>query len=76
MRTTGLFAVIALAALLLTAGCAVNPKNKTLIVVQNPETKEIIQCKGDPWASWDVYAQTEACAKAYEKAGWVRLGDY
>ncbi len=56
MRTTGLFAVTALVALLLTAGCAANPKNKTLIVVQ--------------------YAQTEACAKAYEKAGWVRLGDY
>ena len=57
-------------------GCALNPNNKSLIVLQNPKTQEVKECKGDPWASWDAYAATEACAKAYEKAGFVRLGDY
>lgn len=57
-------------------GCAANPSNKTLIVLQNPETKETKECRADAWTTWNVYAEVEACAKAYEKAGFIRLGDY
>jgi len=53
-----------------------NPKNKTLIVLQHPETKQAVECKNRPGATWDPYAEVEACAKAYEKAGFVRIGDY
>ena len=66
-------------------GCAtvVTDKNgkqvasrKTLIILQHPETKDTKECKGDPWANWNVYAATEECAKAYESAGYVRIGGY
>ena len=48
----------------------------TMIVLQHPETKEMVQCEADPWASWNVYAATESCAKGYERAGYVRMSDY
>ena len=70
-------AVITLAALIASlAGCAADPKNKTMVVLQHPTTKETKECKGDPWANWNPYAATEACAAAYEKAGYVRMGAY
>jgi len=62
--------------LLLFSGCAFNPDNKTMIVLHNKDTKETKECRGDAWTTWNVYAQVEACAKAYEKAGFVRLGSY
>lgn len=69
--------LLSIAFLLVATGCALDPNNKTLIVLQNPTTKEMKDCTGgDPWATWNVYAATEACAKAYEKAGWVRMGSY
>lgn len=69
LRTTLLLTIIALS--LLTSACG-----KTLIVMQNPVDGQIVQCKGDAWNSWNVYAETEACAKAYESAGWKRIGGY
>ena len=60
----------------LVAGCAADPTNNTLVVLQHPETKDTKQCTADAWTTWNVYAATEACAKAYEKAGYVRLGAY
>jgi len=70
-------AVLVLSALLLVSGCALDPNNHTLIVLQNPVTKEMKDCTaGDPWATWNGYAHAESCAKAYEKAGFVRMGSY
>jgi hypothetical protein len=51
-------------------------KGSKLIVLHNPETKDTKECKGDPWANWNVYAATEACAQAYEKVGYQRVGSY
>ena len=69
-------AVPILVTCLIVSSCALNPSNKTMIVLQNPQTKEMAQCKGDAWSTWDVYAATESCAKGYEKAGYVRLSEY
>lgn len=65
-----------LAALLFLAGCAANPNNKTLIVLQNPETKQTVQCNSRTGATWNPYAEVEACAKSYEQVGFKRVGGY
>ena len=48
----------------------------THIVLQNPETKEIVQCTGDALANWNPAGATKECAKGYEKAGYIRLSEY
>ena len=69
--------IILLTAILsMSTGCAMNPSNNTLVVLQHPETKETKECRADAWTTWNVYAEVEACAKAYEKAGFKRLGAY
>lgn len=69
-----LIPALLLAALL--TGCVAGQNSRTLIVLQNPKTKETKECKADAWSTWDVYAATEACAKAYEKIGFKRVGGY
>jgi hypothetical protein len=48
----------------------------THVVLQHPETKDIVQCKGDALANWNPAGATKACAEGYEKAGYVRLSGY
>jgi hypothetical protein len=51
-------------------GCgAMNPNNKTLIVLQHPQTQQTVQCSSRAGATWNPYAEVESCAQAYEKAG-------
>lgn len=78
MTKTNPIAVAAtiLAVMALLVGCAADSKNNTMVVLQHPTTKETKECKGDAWANWNPYAATEACAAAYEKAGYVRMGAY
>lgn len=66
----------ALAVLALVSCGAMNPNNKTLIVLQNPETKQTVQCSSRTGATWNPYAEVEACAQAYEKTGYKRVGGY
>ena len=63
--------LMALTGAALLAGCG-----PTMVVLKNPQNGEMAQCKGDPWANWNPYAATEACAKGYEAAGWQRMGSY
>lgn len=53
-------------------GCA----GKSHIILQHPETKQMAECKGDPWANWRPAAAAEECARGYEKAGYVRMSGY
>ena len=41
----------------------------TLIYLQHPETKHVVHCQADPWA-------TEWCARGYERAGYVRMDPF
>lgn len=45
------------------------------VVLQNPDTKQTVQCAADPWAvwQWDMAAQNDDCARKYEQAGFQRL---
>jgi len=54
---------------LLISGCA----GPTLIVLHNPETKQVAQCQGDPKLHSDPQGAAEACARGYEKGGYVRV---
>ena len=60
--------MVAILALLIT-GCA----GPTLIVLHNPETKQMAQCQGDPKLHSDPHGAAEACARGYEKGGYVRV---
>ena len=51
------------------SGCA----GPTLIVLHNPETKQMAQCQGDPKLHSDPQEAAEACARGYEKGGYVRV---
>ena len=41
--------------------------------MQNPQTKETVPCAVTGVAQSWVEMAAEYCAKAYEKAGWVRI---
>jgi hypothetical protein len=51
-------------AVLCLAGCT-----PQLVVMQNPTTGELVQCRHDPWGSI-VGADVRACVDGYTKAGW------
>ena len=62
-----------IASILVLSACAGNPM---VAVMQNPKTGDIAQCKVDNAVEEDtVRDEVEACAKAYEKGGWVRLSE-
>ncbi len=45
----------------------------SMVVVQNPKTNEIVQCNSNALLASARAYNNNKCAKAYEKAGWVRL---
>jgi hypothetical protein len=53
---------------------ACGPANR-LVVLQNPETKQTVQCRVDPWGSFNHTSQIENCVTAYKKAGYRVVGD-
>lgn len=59
------FATIVVACL---GGCS----GPSLIVLHNPATGQMAQCQDDA-GYYGTPHRVEQCAKAYEKAGWVRL---
>ncbi len=46
-----------------------------IAVLQNPETKQTVQCKADPWGSINFAGQVDNCIKVYEKAGYKKVAD-
>lgn len=46
-----------------------------VVVLQNKDTKQIAECRVDPWGSANRRAQINDCIKAYEKAGYKVIGD-
>ena len=45
----------------------------SMVIVQNPKTNEIAQCNSNALLASERAHNNNQCAKAYEKAGWVRL---
>jgi hypothetical protein len=53
------------------AGCSHG--RPTMVALYNPETKQSVECKPDPWATMDPWGEADDCAKGYEKYGFVRM---
>lgn len=66
-------AVISLVALL--AGCAATNHPARIAVLQNPQTKQTVECRVNPWGSMNYQAQVDNCVVAYKKAGYVLVAD-
>jgi hypothetical protein len=57
---------------LLLAGCGSATR---LVVLQNPQTKQTVECRVDPWGDMRRTRQIEHCVDAYRKAGYEVVGD-
>ena len=55
---------------LVTCGCA----SAGHIIMKNPQSGAIFDCKGDPWQDWNPYRSAQKCAEALQKDGWMQLG--
>jgi hypothetical protein len=58
--------LFALAVALAACGCT------PTIVMKNPQTGEVAQCRGDSM-DWNPRHAATTCATGYAKAGWVRM---
>lgn len=59
---------------LLVCGCGSYSPSR-VAVLQNPETKQTVECKVDPWGSINRRAQVDNCIETYQKAGYKLVGD-
>ena len=46
-----------------------------IVVMQNSETKQTVECKVDPWGHINRKIQVDSCVTSYEQAGYVKLSD-
>lgn len=55
----------------LLAGCS----TPQAIQLRDSQTRQVVECKADPWAvwSWDIPRWNEACAARYERNGFERI---
>lgn len=62
---------LALVVGLLVAGCSA----PQAVQLRDPQTKQLVECKADPWAvwSWDIARWNDDCAKKYERNGFERI---
>ena len=54
------------------AGCGSDPG---VIVMKNPRTGELVQCRGVEGSNRDAAKDAKRCADAYEKEGYIRVSD-
>lgn len=57
--------------------CAGTPsgEHSRIAVLQNPETKQTVECRADPWGDMNYRRQIDNCIKAYKGAGYVIRSD-
>lgn len=65
--------VLALVASL--SGCYGVHSSSRVVVLQNPETKQTVDCRVDGAGRMNYKAQIDDCMAAYAKAGYVKVGD-
>lgn len=62
--------IFLLALALVITGCALN---LPMIVLKNPQTGDVKECKPDPWGDVLLEKAVRDCATLYEKAGYIRV---
>lgn len=63
---------LAIAVATLLGGCASTAR---VAVLQNPETKQTVECKIIPMGGMNWTAQVDNCIATYKKAGYVLVAD-
>ncbi len=58
--------------LLMLGGCGAVSR---VVILQNPATKQTVECKVDPLGDMRRTKQIKDCVKAYEQAGYGVVGD-
>jgi hypothetical protein len=58
---------------LLMVGCS--STTSRFVILQNPTTKQTVECKIDPMGDMRFHKQIEDCTNAYRQAGYVVVGD-
>ncbi len=71
MKKTALIAALGV----LAAGCATSDQLSRVAVLQNPETKQTVECRVDQWGSFDRKKQVDICITTYQKAGYKLVAD-
>jgi hypothetical protein len=46
-----------------------------VVVLQNPQTKQTVECRVDPWGDMRRTRQIEDCVVSYKRAGYAVVGD-
>ena len=64
--------ILILALTLASVGCGSVTR---VVVMQNPGTGQVVECKVDPWGGERRDKQIEDCRRAYEGAGFRVVGD-
>jgi hypothetical protein len=64
--------VVLVACVLSLVGCG---SASRVVVLQNPETKQTVECRVDQWGHMNRTRQIEDCVLAYKKAGYAVVGD-
>jgi hypothetical protein len=59
---------------LIVAGCATLTDKPVVVILQNLETMEFVNCKVDNWNMPGSYAENDACVEGYKKKGFVVWG--
>ena len=74
---SGMKAISAMSVVTLLVACAGTPygQHSRTAVMQNPETKQTVECRADPWGDMNYRRQIDNCIKAYEGAGYVIRSD-
>lgn len=65
---------VGVALLVVGTGCASAKQESRIAVLQNPTTKQTVECKVNPWLR-DVRGQVDNCIAAYKQAGYVVVAD-
>lgn len=60
---------------LLVAGCTSTNSYSRIAVLQNPESKQTVECRVDPWGSFNTKGQVDTCVATYQKAGYKLVAD-
>lgn len=65
------FASIAIVA----TGCAGSSSPARIAVLQNPDTKQTVECRANPWGGVPFQVGVDNCISTYKKAGYVLVAD-
>jgi hypothetical protein len=61
--------------LLILALAACSTTTSRFLILQNPTTRQTVECKIDPLGDMRFHKQIEDCVSAYKQASYVVVGD-